>query len=225
MAETVSSPFSPGPAPAGHAAVDPTGLTTLMLAFTALRDHLGDCGDHRAVDRVHRQVLVNEFHEGPDHYRLLPTQADREAYTACVSSSPQAGGGDDIGAAYRFFLGALAEGQEKRPEGWAATVETVLKDLLSIVEITAEPGDNVYRISESINNTDVGLSQSDLLRNYVRRRPGIQRDGDRRLVSAGHHRGPPGQGHNGEQYMSQQGYERGRLKDGERDAALLLRTG
>ena len=34
-------------------------------------------------------------------------------------------------------------------------------------EITAERGDNVYRIFESINNTGVGLSQSDLLRNYV----------------------------------------------------------
>ncbi|WP_326602793.1 DUF262 domain-containing protein [Streptomyces sp. NBC_01800] len=142
-------------------------LTTLMLAFTALRDHLKDCGDLRAVDRVHRQILVNEFHEGSDHYRLLPTQADREAYTACVATRPQAGGGDNIGAAYRFFRGALAEGQETGPEGWVGTVETVLKDLLSIVEITAEPGDNVYRIFESINNTGVGLSQSDLLRNYV----------------------------------------------------------
>lgn len=142
-------------------------LTTLMLAFTALRDHLKECGDSRAADRVHRQVLVNEFHEGFDHYRLLPTQADREAYTACVQSRAEAGGGDNIGAAYRFFRGALAEGQETDAQRWVETVETVLKDLLSIVEITAEPGDNVYRIFESINNTGVGLSQSDLLRNYV----------------------------------------------------------
>ncbi|WP_030756586.1 MULTISPECIES: GmrSD restriction endonuclease domain-containing protein [unclassified Streptomyces] len=142
-------------------------LTTLMLAFAALRDHLKETGDARGVDRVHRQILVNEFHEGADHYRLLPTQADRDAYTACVGSRADAGGGDNIGAAYRFFLGALAEGHETGDERWAATVETALKDLLSIVEITAEPGDNVYRIFESINNTGVGLSQSDLLRNYV----------------------------------------------------------
>ncbi|MFG3306872.1 DUF262 domain-containing protein [Streptomyces wuyuanensis] len=142
-------------------------LTTLMLAFTALRDHLKETGDLRGVDRVHRQVLVNEFHEGLDRYRLLPTQADREAYTACVQSRADAGGSDNIGAAYRFFRGALAESPDAADERWIATVETVLKDLLSIVEITAESGDNVYRIFESINNTGVGLSQSDLLRNYV----------------------------------------------------------
>ncbi|MER6270847.1 DUF262 domain-containing protein [Streptomyces sp900105755] len=142
-------------------------LTTLMLAFTALRDHLKETGDARGVDRVHRQILVNEFHEGADHYRLLPTQADREAYTACVQSRAEAGGSDNVGAAYRFFRGALAEGHEAGDGRWTATVETALKDLLSIVEITAESGDNVYRIFESINNTGVGLSQSDLLRNYV----------------------------------------------------------
>ncbi|MGW4892004.1 GmrSD restriction endonuclease domain-containing protein [Kitasatospora sp. NPDC004240] len=142
-------------------------LTTLMLAFTALRDHFKAVGGERAADRVHRQILVNEFHEGPDHYRLLPTQADRDAYTACVGSSPKAGGADNIGVAYRFFLGTLTEGAEEQGAEWAVAVETVLKDLLSIVEITAQGGDNVFRIFESINNTGVGLSQSDLLRNYV----------------------------------------------------------
>ncbi|MFC9269496.1 DUF262 domain-containing protein [Streptomyces zhihengii] len=143
-------------------------LTTLMLAFTALRDHLKESADLRGADRVHRTILVNEFHDGHDHYRLLPTQADRDAFTACVGSAPKAGGGDNIGAAYRFFRGVLAEGHEAAADGrWINGVETALKDLLSIVEITAESGDNVYRIFESINNTGVGLSQSDLLRNYV----------------------------------------------------------
>lgn len=143
-------------------------LTTLMLAFTALRDQLKDSGDPRGAERVHRQILVNEYQEALDHYRLLPTQADRQEFTACVTSAPQAGGGGNIGGAYRFFLGALAEGQEAAAsKDWLEAVENVLKGLLSIVEITAEPGDNVYRIFESINNTGVGLSQSDLLRNYV----------------------------------------------------------
>ncbi|MFB8111528.1 GmrSD restriction endonuclease domain-containing protein [[Kitasatospora] papulosa] len=143
-------------------------LTTLMLAFTALRDQLKDAGDPRGAERVHRQILVNEYQEALDHYRLLPTQADRQAFTACIGSAPQAGGGGNIGLAYRFFLGALAEGQEAADsKDWLESVENVLKGLLSIVEITAESGDNVYRIFESINNTGVGLSQSDLLRNYV----------------------------------------------------------
>ncbi|MET8700152.1 DUF262 domain-containing protein [Kitasatospora sp. NPDC004723] len=143
-------------------------LTTLMLAFAALRDHFKGTGEEKAADRVHRQILINEFApDGPDRYRLLPTQADRDAYTACVESSPKAGGPDNIGQAYRFFLGSFAQEAEEHGAEWALAAETVLKDLLSIVEITAQAGDNVYRIFESINNTGVGLSQSDLLRNYV----------------------------------------------------------
>jgi alkylated DNA nucleotide flippase Atl1 len=144
-------------------------LTTLMLAFTALRDHYKAAGDTASGDRVHRQILVNEFQtSGDDGYRLLPTQADRGSYTACVGSTPQAGGADNVGAAYRFFRGVLAEEREDHSDAeWCAAVEDTLKHLLSIVEITAQQGDNVYRIFESINNTGVGLSQTDLLRNYI----------------------------------------------------------
>ena len=35
------------------------------------------------------------------------------------------------------------------------------------MDITADPGDNVYRIFESLNNTGLSLSQADLLRNYL----------------------------------------------------------
>ncbi|MFI8511258.1 DUF262 domain-containing protein [Streptomyces sp. NPDC085460] len=145
-------------------------LTTIMLALTALRDHIRDStaeGSARTADRIHRQYLVNEFLEGDEHFRLLPTQADRASFGACIHNSPRSGGADNIGAAYRFFRGVLADGQDQYGEGWTTAVELALRDLLSIVEITAERGDNVYRIFESINNTGVGLSQSDLLRNYV----------------------------------------------------------
>ncbi|WP_274557129.1 GmrSD restriction endonuclease domain-containing protein [Streptomyces spiramyceticus] len=142
-------------------------LTTLMLAFIALRDRHRGRGETKKADRIHDLLLVNNYRDGADHYRLLPTQADRDAYAACVESSPRASGPGNIGAAYRFFLGALAEGEESGGDQWADAVEAVLSGLLSIVEITAAEGDNVYRIFESINNTGVGLSQSDLLRNYL----------------------------------------------------------
>lgn len=142
-------------------------LTTLMLALTALRDRHRERGAERDADRIHDLVLVNKYRNGDDHYRLLPTQADREAFTACVESTPKAGGPGNVGAAYRFFLAALTEGEESGGDEWRGAVEAVLSGLLSIVEITAAEGDNVYRIFESINNTGVGLRQSDLLRNYL----------------------------------------------------------
>ncbi|MFD3334412.1 DUF262 domain-containing protein [Streptomyces sp. NPDC058700] len=142
-------------------------LTTLMLAFTALRDAHRARGRAKKADRIHDLVLVNGYQDGYDHYRLLPTQADREAFVACVESLPTAGGPGNIGGAYRFFLAALTEGEETAGEAWVRAVESVLRDFLSIVSITAAEGDNVYRIFESINNTGVGLSQSDLLRNYL----------------------------------------------------------
>ncbi|MER7000240.1 DUF262 domain-containing protein [Streptomyces sp. NPDC000410] len=142
-------------------------LTTLMLAFTALRDHHRARGADKKAARIHDLVLVNGYQDGHDHYRLLPTQADREAFIACVDSLPKAGGAGNVGAAYRFFVAALSEGEESGGEPWVEAVESVLRDFLSIVAITAAEGDNVYRIFESINNTGVGLSQSDLLRNYL----------------------------------------------------------
>lgn len=152
-------------------------LTTLMLAFTALRDRHRAQGREKKAARIHDLILVNGYQDGNDHYRLLPTQADRAAFVACVESLPTAGGPGNIGGAYRFFLTALTEGEETAGgqtagaetvgEKWVGAVESVLRDFLSIVSITAAEGDNVYRIFESINNTGVGLSQSDLLRNYL----------------------------------------------------------
>ncbi|MFJ3913083.1 GmrSD restriction endonuclease domain-containing protein [Streptomyces vinaceus] len=142
-------------------------MTTLMLAFTALRDHHRARGSVKKAARINDLILVNTYQDGHDGYRLLPTQADREAYTACLDSLPKAGGAGNVGAAYRFFVAALADGAESGGEAWVDSVESVLGDCLSIVAITAAEGDNVYRIFESINNTGVGLSQSDLLRNYL----------------------------------------------------------
>ncbi|NEC14770.1 DUF262 domain-containing protein [Streptomyces sp. SID8014] len=142
-------------------------MTTLMLAFTALCDQFRGRGEERRAAKINDLVLVNAYQDGLDRYRLLPTQADREAFTACLDTLPKAGGAGNVGAAYRFFGAVLADGAESGGAVWLDAVESVLGDCLSIVAITAAEGDNVYRIFESINNTGVGLSQSDLLRNYL----------------------------------------------------------
>src|SRR6202043_487716 len=45
--------------------------------------------------------------------------------------------------------------------------ERVIIERLAVVEITVEQDDNPHRIFESLNATGVGLTQADLLRNYL----------------------------------------------------------
>ena len=124
-------------------------LTTLMLALAAIRDHISARSEDDA-DRIHRQYLVNEFRKGDDHLRLLPTQADRDAYRALILHTPGARATGAVGDAYRFFLTAVTSIDES-DDGQAVTrIEQTIRAGLSIVQITAERSDNVYRIFESL---------------------------------------------------------------------------
>lgn len=141
-------------------------LTTLLLLLAAIRDHLGP-GQERDADRIHRQYLVNEFRSGEEHLRLLPTQADRTAFRHLILRTRGPATADGVGEAYRFFRSALNATDDPDDDHDIARIESVVRDHLSIVEVTAERGDNVYRIFESLNNTGLRLTQADLLRNYL----------------------------------------------------------
>ncbi|WP_370011841.1 DUF262 domain-containing protein [Nocardiopsis sp. LDBS0036] len=143
-------------------------LTTLSVALAAVRDRLLSMADEDAAakanaDRIHEIYLVNRHEVGDDKYRLMPTQLDRHAYRALVNGDPNAGGSDTIGYAYNFFLSNLTSHTVQE----LVRVEAAIGRRLSLVEIQAETGDNVYRIFESLNNTGKKLSQTDLLRNFV----------------------------------------------------------
>lgn len=137
-------------------------LTTLSILLCAIRDHrvTADGAEHR--DRINDQYLINRYNP-QRRLKLVPTQADREAYVACLDSSAQAGAGA-VGAAYQFFHSKLVE-----PE-IAAEIQRLEEAVifgLGLVSVTAQAGDNVYRIFESLNNTGLKLTQADLLRNYL----------------------------------------------------------
>lgn len=143
-------------------------LTTVSLLLCAIRDHMAQ-QDPRARDKINELYLINKWHE--DRYtKLKPTQADRDAYEACVTSTPQAGGPDRVGSAYRFFKAKLASLSDQSDEEQHVTAEAIEKAVisgLSIVAVTADVTDNAYRIFESLNNTGLKLTQADLLRNYL----------------------------------------------------------
>lgn len=142
-------------------------LTTLTLALCALRDAAAS-HDAAAFDRITHQYLVNQYAaDRRDRLKVVPTEEDRDDYTSCIEAD-HAGAGDSlIAKAYRFFEVQMARPVFDEEPLDLALLENVIVSRLAIVDITAQQGDNVHRIFESLNATGVGLSQADLLRNYM----------------------------------------------------------
>ncbi len=140
-------------------------LTTLSMLLCALRDHLAVTAPEQR-ERIDDLFLVNKYRPGSERYKLLPTQADRDDYVAVLDGQADAGKGESVGAAYRWFRSAIAAaGRDDEPLDLEMLERTVTSGL-SLVVITAHADDNVHRIFESLNNTGVRLTQGDLLRNY-----------------------------------------------------------
>jgi alkylated DNA nucleotide flippase Atl1 len=140
-------------------------LTTLMLALAALRDHVAKEHPDQA-ERIEQEYLINRWQEGDSRLRVLPTQHDRDAFRACVLGQAATVGNNHVGKAYRLFRAWLIDA-EQDDELHLERIEQVIRTRLRLVEITAESGDNVHRIFQSLNNTGLNLTQADLLRNFL----------------------------------------------------------
>ncbi|MEV8287479.1 GmrSD restriction endonuclease domain-containing protein [Streptomyces niveus] len=142
-------------------------LTTLSLALAAIRDHVADAQPGEA-ERIDEEYLINKRKSGSDHFRLLPTQADQRQFAAHIRGplAEQSLGGS-VAAAYSFFRRKLVEAADPAAPQDVFRIEQAITARLTLVAVTAERGDNVHRIFESLNNTGLKLSQADLLRNYL----------------------------------------------------------
>jgi hypothetical protein len=128
-------------------------LTTLTILLTAIRDHRRDHESPEHFERINEQYLINKWKTGSQRLKLLPTQADRVSYQACLDATPAAGGTDTVGAAYRFFKAALVAADDPDDDLDIDRIENAAISGLALVSVTARPGDNAHRIFESFNNT------------------------------------------------------------------------
>lgn len=141
-------------------------LTTLTLLLAAIRDHRAETEDAEHRDRINDDYLISKWAQGKPS-KLMPTQADRDSYEACIRSTVHAGAADAVGSAYSYFRGRLLDVDDPDDALDIERLEDAVVRGLALVAITAEPGDNVHRIFESLNNTGLRLTQGDLLRNYL----------------------------------------------------------
>src|SRR5262249_3259518 len=92
---------------AGQAVTGPGGHTRSTARAGPQSGDAAAKTDERAVERYDELYLINKFQQGEARFRLLPTQADRLAFFACVTRGAGAGGQDPAGQAYRFFRSQL----------------------------------------------------------------------------------------------------------------------
>jgi uncharacterized protein with ParB-like and HNH nuclease domain len=139
-------------------------LSTISVLLCALRDSL----DARSSSRVQEVYLTNRFREPEDTLKLVPTQADREAYRNLVLDKPGNAGDCGISQAYWYFRNQLkqatdGDGENVVPERVLSTVEQNLQ----VVMINLDEVDDPYLIFESLNAKGEPLNQADLVRNYI----------------------------------------------------------
>jgi alkylated DNA nucleotide flippase Atl1 len=142
-------------------------LTTVSILLCAIRDHRAQHESVEHRERLNQQYLINPYRPEQQRLKLVPTQADRGAYQACLDATPQAGGADPVGTAYRFFAAQLVVADDPDDPLDIQRIEDAVISGLALVSVTAQQGDNVHRIFESLNNTGLKLTQADLLRNYL----------------------------------------------------------
>ncbi|MDR1182743.1 MAG: DUF262 domain-containing protein [Bacteroidales bacterium] len=63
-------------------------LTTIFILLTLLRNKANENRNIRFADEINNTLLVNQYKDGIDHYKLMPTQVDREVYQNIIDGKP-----------------------------------------------------------------------------------------------------------------------------------------
>ncbi len=136
-------------------------ITTIQVFLAALRDLAGRSGDTKLRNRIEGQYLTNEYEEGDERLKVLPTQDDRAAFGAIIRQQdiPQS----RLCTCYQFFSSRL----DKLDRNQLESVHLAIVDRLSLVSITCDEQDNPHLIFESLNAKGEKLTPADLIRNFL----------------------------------------------------------
>ncbi|GAA9288570.1 DUF262 and DUF1524 domain-containing protein [Helicobacter pylori] len=136
-------------------------LTTIMLLFIALRDHLSDEVKRKEIEG---HYLINSNKDSDKKFRLILSESDKDTLLSLIDkdrrkpSEPSS----KIMENFKLFEQWIRKNTNQ--------LETIFKGLekLMIVEIALEKGkDDPQLIFESMNSKGIELTQTDLIRNYI----------------------------------------------------------
>ncbi|GAA8772735.1 DUF262 and DUF1524 domain-containing protein [Helicobacter pylori] len=134
-------------------------LTTITLLLTALRDHWSD-----KRKEIEDHYLINSNKDGDKKFRLILSESDKDTLLYLIDKDRRKPSEPSSKIVKNFKL--FEEWIRKNTN----QLETIFKGLekLMIVEIASEKGkDDPQLIFENMNSKGIGLTQTDLIRNYI----------------------------------------------------------
>lgn len=153
-------------------------LTTLQLLLAAAARTADEMGCSDEGDLLRRLTSNNEkLAHGDERFKVWPTNANRAAFRAVMRTAvaEQTSDKSEISDAYDFFRQKIAswvtddatDVQESAPEKHFTALRITLGELLKLVSIRLEDGDNPQVIFETLNGRGTPLIALDLLKNAV----------------------------------------------------------
>ena len=145
-------------------------ITTILILLCALRDHSRKNGGTLS-DQIQNLLLTNQYQSDSNIFKLLPTQADRQAFSNLIEHKKPLENSSGITKSYEFFLKELQGIKKLNSEN----LKNILVNNLYVVSMVLERDDNPHLIFESLNAKGRALTQGDLIRNYFLMRIHIDR--------------------------------------------------
>ncbi|KAB1651994.1 DUF262 domain-containing protein [Pseudoclavibacter chungangensis] len=144
-----------------------TTVTLLLAALAARLDELPD-DQQEPIDgfsprKIRGIYLTNEYESGDAYFKLILTQADKEALKDVIRHGATRSTDSRVFTNFTFFVEKL---REATPEELATICSGL--DKLVVVDVKLTRGsDDPQLVFESMNATGKKLSQADLIRNFV----------------------------------------------------------
>jgi uncharacterized protein with ParB-like and HNH nuclease domain len=144
-----------------------TTVTLILAALAARLEQLPE-GEQEPVEgfsprKIRGLYLTNQLEDGERFFKLILSQADKDALKTIIRGAPvPAGGSSRVYTNYEQFVAKLAE-----PSIDLVAVCLGLKKLV-VVDVKLTRGvDHPQLVFEAMNSTGKKLSQADLIRNFV----------------------------------------------------------
>ena len=143
-------------------------MTTLFILLSVIRQRAESEPRvwGRLATEIERTCLINEFNDGDQRIKLMPTQLDRESFSSTIRGL-SACADSRVGEAHLYFSRMLDGRDFENAALDLRKLHSCVVNHLDLVSIHLEDHDSPNRIFESLNNTGMPLTVADLIRNYL----------------------------------------------------------